>query len=195
MIPRALEFTTPPDEPVIRFRRFFKAPPALVFETWTDPGHRRDWWGPRMLELVVCEVDLGGSYRYVLRAPDGQERGLHGEYREIDTPHRLASTFVLEVAPGNEAVETSRPRRSTTARWSPAQRSTSPSKAVTNNRLAAGWRRVWPTSTCGWTSCWSHGKPPEIECASACPTSRLMAFEPWHRLPESQRITPDGAHP
>lgn len=52
------------------------------------------------------DLRVGGSYRFVHRAPDGQEFGFHGEFREIDPPHRLVQTFVFEGAPEHEAVET-----------------------------------------------------------------------------------------
>ncbi|MBS2961411.1 SRPBCC family protein [Actinocrinis puniceicyclus] len=104
----ALELEIPPGLPVINYRRFVKAPPDLVFTAFTDPRHLRNWWGPRRMELVVCEVDLrvGGGYRFVSRAPDGQEFGFHGEYREIDRPNRLVNTFVFEGAPDHYAVDT-----------------------------------------------------------------------------------------
>ena len=103
-----LEIITPEDEPTIKSRRFVKAPPDLLFDMWTKPEHLKNWWGPRYLELVICEVDLrvGGSYHFVHRAPDGAEYGFHGEYREIDRPNRLVSTFVFEGMPDDEAVET-----------------------------------------------------------------------------------------
>lgn len=103
-----LEFSTPSDEPTIQFRRFFRAPPARVFEVWTSPVHLRNWWGPRVLELTICEVDLhvGGKYRYVLRTPDGQEFTQLGEYGEIDPPNRLVSTYALDVAPEHQTTET-----------------------------------------------------------------------------------------
>lgn len=104
----ALELEIPPGEPVIRYRRFVKAPPKLVFEAFTNPEHLRNWWGPSRLELVVCEVDLrvGGGYRFVSRAPDGQEFAFHGEYRVIDPPHKLEQTFVFEPVPDHYAVDT-----------------------------------------------------------------------------------------
>ena len=104
----ALEIEIPPDEPVMAYRRFVKAPPKLVFEAFTEPRHLRNWWGPSRLELVVCEIDLrvGGSYRFVSRAPDGQEFAFHGEYRVIDPPHKLEQTFVFDGAPDHYAVET-----------------------------------------------------------------------------------------
>jgi uncharacterized protein YndB with AHSA1/START domain len=102
-----LEIETPADEPVIVFRRFVKAPPELVFRAYTEPEFLKHWWGPRFLEMTVCEVDLrvGGTYRFVHRAPDGQEFGFHGEYREIEAPHRLVNTFVFDGAPDHEALD------------------------------------------------------------------------------------------
>jgi len=103
-----LDLSIPADEPVIRFTRFVRAPRGLVFAAFTEAEHLRRWWGPSILENVVCEVDLrvGGGYRIVQRAPDGQEFGFHGEYLEIDAPRRVVSTFVFEGAPDHPAVET-----------------------------------------------------------------------------------------
>ncbi len=108
MTTTSLEIIVSADEPVIDFRRFVKAPTELVFAAWTTPEHLRRWWGPREFELVVCAVDLrvGGGYRMVHRAPDGQEFAFHGDYLEIEPPHRLVSTFVYEGAPDASAVET-----------------------------------------------------------------------------------------
>jgi len=103
-----LEVIAPANEPVIISHRFIKASPALVFEAWTTPEHIKQWIGPRELTMVSCEVDLrvGGRYRYVHRGPDGQEYGFSGTYKEIDRPHRLVCTSVLEMMPEHEAVET-----------------------------------------------------------------------------------------
>lgn len=103
-----LDLDVPADEPVIRYSRFLRAPRELVFRVFTEPEHLRRWWGPRVLENVVCEVDLrvGGGYRIVQRAPDGQEFAFHGRYRELDPPRRVVSTFVFEGAPDHPAVET-----------------------------------------------------------------------------------------
>jgi uncharacterized protein YndB with AHSA1/START domain len=102
-----LDVHAPEDVPVIVFRRAFKAPASLVFEAWTEPAHLRHWRGPRGFELVACEVDLrvGGRYRFVQRAPDGSQHVFYGQYREIDRPSRLVSTFAYEAAPGTEALD------------------------------------------------------------------------------------------
>jgi uncharacterized protein YndB with AHSA1/START domain len=103
-----IDITLPPDRPVILWSRFVKAPPELAFEMWTEPEHIRNWLGPRYLETVLCEVDLrpGGTYRFVHRAPDGSEHAFHGEYREIDRPRRLVSTWVYEGMPDDVSIET-----------------------------------------------------------------------------------------
>jgi uncharacterized protein YndB with AHSA1/START domain len=105
---RRLTIDVPSSEPAVIFRRFVDAPPELVFAVWTEPEHLRHWWGPRQLELVVCESDprVGGSCRFMQRAPDGQEHTFHGVYREVDRPHRLVRTFVYAGAPADESVET-----------------------------------------------------------------------------------------
>lgn len=99
------EIVAEPGKTTIVMRRVFDAPRRRVFEALTQPEHLRRWWGPRSLEMVVCEVDLrvGGSYRFVQRAPDGQEFGFRGTYREIRAPERLVYSFVFEPMPDAEA--------------------------------------------------------------------------------------------
>lgn len=103
----SLTIELPVGEPLIIWQRFFKAPPELVSEAWTQPEHLRHWWGPRWLELTICEVDLrvGGGYRFVQRSPGGVEHGFHGNYLEIDRPRRLVMTFVYEGAPDHQAID------------------------------------------------------------------------------------------
>jgi uncharacterized protein YndB with AHSA1/START domain len=89
--------------------RSFGAPRRLVFEAMTRPEHVRRWYGLRVLEMVVCEIDLrvGGRWRYVLREPGGAEHGFSGEYREITPAERLVSTEYYEpVGPEHDLLST-----------------------------------------------------------------------------------------
>jgi uncharacterized protein YndB with AHSA1/START domain len=99
-------FTTP-SEREIEMTRLFDAPRELVFEAFTNPEHVPHWFGPRGWSLPVCEIDLtpGGSWRYVMRAPNGEEMGMSGVYREIRPPGRLVSTESFDDYPG-ESVNT-----------------------------------------------------------------------------------------
>jgi uncharacterized protein YndB with AHSA1/START domain len=102
------EIEIPAGEPIISIRRFFKAPPALVYKACTEPRFLRLWWGPRRLEITECEADLrvGGAWRVVHRAPDGMEFVFRGTFLELDPPRRRVATWVWEGAPEDEAVET-----------------------------------------------------------------------------------------
>ena len=103
-----LEVIAPANKPVIITRRFIKATPELLFAAWTTPEHVKNWMGPRSMVMVSCEMDVrvGGRYRFVHRAPDGQEYAFGGKYLEIQAPSRMVCTSVFEMTPQFEAVET-----------------------------------------------------------------------------------------
>lgn len=102
-----LDIEVPADEPIIVWRRFFQAPPELVYATFTEPEHVRHWWGPRKYDITVCEADLriGGAWRVVHRGPDGTEHAFHGTHLELDPPRRVVRTFVYEGFPEEGATE------------------------------------------------------------------------------------------
>lgn len=102
------EIVATPGEPIIEMRRFVKAPPELVYRVLTEGEFLRRWWGPRRLETTECDVDLrvGGKWRIVHRAPDGAEFAFHGEFLELDPPHRRVSTWVYEGEVEAAATET-----------------------------------------------------------------------------------------
>lgn len=108
MTSKELEIIAEPGKPSFTTRRVVDAPRALVFEAFTKPEHLKRWMGPRTLTMVSCESDLrvGGRYRFVHRALDGQEFAFGGEYREIVRPERIVRTFVFEPMPDHEALET-----------------------------------------------------------------------------------------
>jgi uncharacterized protein YndB with AHSA1/START domain len=88
--------------------RVFDAPRDRLWRVYTDPNLVPQWWGPRYLKTTVerMEVRKGGRWRYVQRDPDGNEFAFRGEYREVQRPERLVSTFEFEGAPGNIMVDT-----------------------------------------------------------------------------------------
>jgi uncharacterized protein YndB with AHSA1/START domain len=101
------EFITPDGQPTVEVRRFVKAPPELLFEVWTKPEHIRNWWGPARLATIECEIDLrvGGQWRCVHQAPDGQTFAFYGEYLDVDAPHGFTRTWTWEGMPDEPAVE------------------------------------------------------------------------------------------
>src|ERR1700704_1771922 len=102
-----LEVTTPADREIV-LTRVFDAPRRMVFEAFTKPELLKRWFGPRGWTLVVCEVDLrvGGSFRFVLRGPDGRDMGMRGVYREIVPPERSVHMESFDDYPGESRVTT-----------------------------------------------------------------------------------------
>src|SRR4029077_5763186 len=100
-----LEVTTPTESEIV-LTRVFDAPRSLVFDAFTRPELLRRWFGPRGWSLVVCEVDLrvGGTWRFVLRGPDGKDMGMRGVYREIVAPDRSVHTESFDDYPGESQV-------------------------------------------------------------------------------------------
>ncbi|AMU22134.1 SRPBCC family protein [Mycobacteroides abscessus] len=99
-----------PSDTTILITRSFDAPAALLFRALTETELVTRWWGLEEAQWEVCEIDLrvGGTWRYVVRQPcesePDSEIAFHGEYRELDPPHRLVSTEVFEGVPEGKAV-------------------------------------------------------------------------------------------
>jgi uncharacterized protein YndB with AHSA1/START domain len=100
-----LQVTTPTDREIV-LTRVFDAPRRLVFDAFSKPELLKRWFGPRGWSLTVCEVDLrvGGSWRFVLRGPDGKEMGMRGVYREVVPPERSVHTESFDDYPGESVV-------------------------------------------------------------------------------------------
>lgn len=92
------------EDNVLVVERVFDAPRELVWDAWTKPEHVSKWWGHAGVPLHACEIDLrvGGSYRYVMKGPDGTEYPTVGTYREIISRERLNYTMTLDIVPFNE---------------------------------------------------------------------------------------------
>jgi uncharacterized protein YndB with AHSA1/START domain len=75
--------------------RTFDAPRELVWKAWTEPERLKQWWGPRVIKTPICEMNVrvGGKYRMVMRAPDGQDYPMCGVFKEIVEPSRLVMTM------------------------------------------------------------------------------------------------------
>ena len=78
--------------------RIFDASPETVFAAWTRAEHLVRWWGPKDFALPFCEIDfrVGGSYRFCMRSPEGEDHWVFGEYRDIVEPERIVMTWNRE---------------------------------------------------------------------------------------------------
>ncbi len=92
---------TLPADDQIKVVREFDAPPNLVYRAVTEPELVKRWWGAQRGAMTVAEIDLrvGGKWRYVMDASNGQEVGFHGEFREIVPNGRIVQTEAYEGIP------------------------------------------------------------------------------------------------
>jgi uncharacterized protein YndB with AHSA1/START domain len=94
------EVTLPADDQ-IKVVREFDAPANLVYRAVTEPELVKRWWGAQRGAMTVAEIDLrvGGKWRYVMDASNGQEVGFHGEFRDIVPNERIVQTEAYEGIP------------------------------------------------------------------------------------------------
>ena len=99
--------TAPYGQASVTLTRIFDAPRALIWKAWTDPKMMAQWFGPRGFTAPVCELDVrvGGSLRVVMRAPDGNEYPMKGEFREVTPPERLVFTNIATDNDGKHLLE------------------------------------------------------------------------------------------
>jgi uncharacterized protein YndB with AHSA1/START domain len=78
-------------EATIIMSRMFDAPIEKVWECFTRPEHVKVWFGGKGFANPVCEMDVrpGGSWKHVMRTPNGQEYAIHSIYTEVKKPTRL----------------------------------------------------------------------------------------------------------
>lgn len=85
----------------IRITRIFDAPRELVWQAWTTPAMLVKWFGCAAFSTESAEADVrvGGSYRVVLRNPDGEDIPIYGRYTAVEPVAHLAFTHQWEKPP------------------------------------------------------------------------------------------------
>ena len=95
-------------QPSLTLKRRLKAPPAKVFAAWTDPEKMTRWMGPGEVKTMRAEADtrVGGRYRIVMQAADGDEYDVGGVYREVVANEKLVFTWAWKSTPERESLVT-----------------------------------------------------------------------------------------
>jgi len=89
----------------ITLKRTFNAPLSLVWEAWTQSKHIAEWWSPKGIKTNVIEHNfkVGGTWKYSMPMPNGQEFIAEGEYTEIIEFEKIVSSANFK--PMTEGVE------------------------------------------------------------------------------------------
>jgi uncharacterized protein YndB with AHSA1/START domain len=74
--------------------RLIDAPPAKVYQAWTEPELLKQWFAPLPFTTPVVEMDLrpGGANLFVMRDPEGKEYPNRGVYLEVIPNRKLVFT-------------------------------------------------------------------------------------------------------
>ena len=82
----------------LELSRVFQAKRENVFRAWIDPDELKPWWGPKGFntEIDTFNATPGGAYRVCMRAPDGSEHWLHGEFKEVSPHDFLSMSWIWE---------------------------------------------------------------------------------------------------
>jgi uncharacterized protein YndB with AHSA1/START domain len=67
------------------------APPARVWQVWSDPRQLERWWGPPTWPATFEEHDVvvGGRSRYYMTGPDGEKARGWWRFLALDEPRSL----------------------------------------------------------------------------------------------------------
>jgi uncharacterized protein YndB with AHSA1/START domain len=76
---------------VISLTRVYDAPLQSVWEAWTHPEEKAQWWGPRGFTLTTHSHDLrtGGHWHYTMHGPDGTDYENTTQYLEVVPKQRM----------------------------------------------------------------------------------------------------------
>lgn len=84
----------------ITFSLVLDAPQDLVFKTFTEAEHVKQWWGPKNCPVTHCTIDfrVGGEWLYSIQTPEGSEHWAKAIYDEIEPNKRIVFTdyFIKE---------------------------------------------------------------------------------------------------
>jgi uncharacterized protein YndB with AHSA1/START domain len=95
-------------KPSLTIKRRFKASPEKVFNAWADPEKVKYWMGPGEVKVLRTEGDArtGGRFRWVMRAPNGEDHDVSGTYREVIPNEKLVFTWAWKSTPERESLVT-----------------------------------------------------------------------------------------
>jgi uncharacterized protein YndB with AHSA1/START domain len=67
------------------------APPARVWQLWSDPRQLERWWGPPTWPATFerHDVEVGGSSHYFMTGPEGEKARGWWRFTTVEPPHRL----------------------------------------------------------------------------------------------------------
>ncbi len=82
-------------ENTLVLQRTLAATPDRLFAAWTRPEQVRRWFSPGPMTVDEAELDVrvGGSYRIVMRSPEGEPHSPAGVYQQVVPGEKLVFSW------------------------------------------------------------------------------------------------------
>ncbi|GEP51929.1 activator of HSP90 ATPase [Flavobacterium noncentrifugens] len=82
---------TTPDSEIVTTREL-NFPINLAFNAWSDPGHLKNWWGPKGFTNTFNTFDFrpGGKWNFIMHGPDKGNYANECEFIKIEAPNLIA---------------------------------------------------------------------------------------------------------
>jgi uncharacterized protein YndB with AHSA1/START domain len=97
-------------KPALTLKRRFAAPPARVYQAWTDPEKIVRWFGPADTlpgsVRATMDVRVGGRFHASFDTDDGEHHEVSGIYREVVVNERLCFSWAWYTMPERESLVT-----------------------------------------------------------------------------------------
>ena len=79
----------------LEIKRFIKASRDRVYAAWTDPVQLKQWFGPENVQTrdLIADPRVGGTFRWDVTNPEGEEMTMRGEYRELQPGKKIVFTW------------------------------------------------------------------------------------------------------
>ena len=82
----------------LEIKRLIKAPRERVYAAWTDAAQMKQWFGPENVQTrdLIADARVGGTFRWDLTNPEGEEMTMRGEFRELQPDKKIVFTWQWE---------------------------------------------------------------------------------------------------
>jgi uncharacterized protein YndB with AHSA1/START domain len=87
----------------LRVERWFDAAPEEVFDAYTDPDARREWYQdqPGRIVEVDCDLRVGGRWTVAFGPPGSEPYRETNLFSEVDRPRRQVYTSTVTMPDGS----------------------------------------------------------------------------------------------
>ena len=139
----ALTVTAPEGVQYVDFVREFDAPVAAVFRAHAEPDLVKQWLGPDGYDVEIERFNFvtGGGYRYIHRAPDGEEYAFNGVFHVVRPNDFAIQTFEYEGFPDAVSIESMRFEDLGNGRTRLVGHSVYPSQEARDGMVSSGMER------------------------------------------------------